>query len=236
MNQDSVQLPLTILPGLLCDSRMFASQLGTFSDSLCVDGFYGGADRMGDMALYALERMPPRSAVLGHSMGARVALEIYRIAPDRVARLALADTGVHAPRAGEREKRYALRDTGRTEGFAALVDAWLPPMIGSSNRHDAALYAHLRSMCLGAGQAIFEAQIEALLHRPELESLLPTISCPVSLIVGEEDEWAPVAQHREIASAISGAELTVLPRCGHLAPAERPGSFNDALSRWLAPA
>lgn len=229
-----MQLPLTILPGLICDSQMFAAQIESFAGAQCVDGFYGGADRLEDMALYALERMPDRSAVLGHSMGSRVALEIYRIAPERIARLAMADTGVHQPRPGEREKRYALRDLGRAEGYEALVDEWLPPMIGSSHRDNAAIRECLRNMCLSAGQQVFEAQINALLHRPELDSLLPTIDCPVTLVAGEEDEWAPVDQHRQIAEAIPGARLTILPRAGHMAPIEQPGSFNQALADWLA--
>jgi pimeloyl-ACP methyl ester carboxylesterase len=61
----------------------------------------------------------------GHSMGARVALEVLRLAP-RVERLILADTGVHPLRAGERESRYALRDLGRAEGIEKLVDACFP--------------------------------------------------------------------------------------------------------------
>jgi pimeloyl-ACP methyl ester carboxylesterase len=115
-----------ILPGLLCDSRMFRAQLDGFANSMCIDGFYPSCTSLEDMAAYALEHMPDRCTVLGHSMGARVALEVLRLAPERVERLILADTGVHPLRAGERESRYALRDLGRAEGIEKLVDAWLP--------------------------------------------------------------------------------------------------------------
>lgn len=223
---------LVILPGLLCDSRMFVGQVEAF-DALVMDGFYGRANRIEAMADFALDRLPARCALLGHSMGARVALEIWRRAPERIERLALADTGVHVVRPGEADKRYALRDLGRREGCAVMVDQWLPPMIGKERRQDADLYAALRAMSVDAGMATFEAQIDAMLHRPEVESLLPSINCPAFAIVGSDDEWSPVAQHEDIVAAIPGAQLRIVAGVGHMAPAEDPVRFNDSVREWL---
>lgn len=230
---DACDAPLVILPGLMCDSRMFLHQLAAFGGG-CVDGFYGGADSIGAMVDYALERMPARCALLGHSMGARVALELYRRAPARVARLALADTGVHPVRPGEAEKRFALRDLGRRDGMGAMVDQWLPPMIGPAHAGDRALYAALRAMSVDAGLATYEAQINALLTRPDAAPVLPTITCPTAVIVGRDDQWSPVGQHQEMEAAIPGARLFIIDKAGHMAPAEEPAAFNDALRAWLA--
>lgn len=225
--------PLVLLPGLLCDSRMFAGQLAAFGGQ-SIDGFYGGAARIEVMADYALARMPPRCALLGHSMGARVALEIWRRAPERVGRLALADTGVHAVRDGEADKRHALRELGREQGMRALIDAWLPPMIGPGRRGDAALFGTLAAMLADAGLATYEAQIEAMLHRPDAAAVLPTIDCPTVVIVGRDDGWSPVDQHEAIAAAIAGARLRVVEQAGHMAPVEQAGPFNTILRDWLA--
>lgn len=230
---DACDAPLVILPGLMCDSRMFLHQLAAFGGR-CVDGFYGGADSIGAMVDYALDRMPARCALLGHSMGARVALELYRRAPERVARLALADTGVHPVRPGEAEKRFALRDLGRRDGMGAMVDQWLPPMIGPAHAGDRALYAALRAMSVDAGLATYEAQINALLTRPDAAPVLPTITCPTAVIVGRDDQWSPVSQHQEMEAAIPGARLFIIDKAGHMAPAEELAAFNDALRAWLA--
>ena len=225
-------VPVAILPGLMCDSRMFGAQLR--AGAQVVDGFYGGASSMGDMAAFALARLPERAVLVGHSMGARVALEIMRAAPERVAAIVLADTGVHPVGQGEREKRHALRDLGREQGMAALVDHWLPPMLGSAARADAALYATLRAMCIDAGLSTYEAQVEALLTRPVLDDVLASISCPALSVTGEEDAWSPPAQHDAIAAAIAGCARRDVPDAGHMLPAERPRQFNAMLQEWLA--
>jgi pimeloyl-ACP methyl ester carboxylesterase len=223
-----------ILPGLMCDSRMFAAMLEGVPDAVVIDGFYDGCDRIETMADYSLARMPDRCALTGHSMGARVALEIVRRAPERVERLALVDTGIHPVRSGEREKRYMLYEKGRSEGMAALVDKWLPPMVGEGTLRDPALMARLHAMAVDSGLAVFRAQIEALLHRPDLSDLLPTIRCPTHVIVGREDRWSPVSQHEEIAAAIPGAQLHIVEGAGHMMPAEQPEAFSVVLAEWLA--
>src|SRR3569623_1432288 len=124
---------LLLLPGLACDARIFAPQLAAFPESRAVDG-YGTADTLVEMAHIALAQAPDSFDLLGHSMGGRVALEVYRLAPERVRRLALVSTGVQSLREGEAAKRHALQTIGWNHGFANLIDEWLPPMVAEANR------------------------------------------------------------------------------------------------------
>lgn len=224
---------LLILPGLMCDAGMFAATLAAFAQARAIDDHYAGADDIGAMAEHVLASAPARFALIGHSMGARAALEVVARAPDRVTRLMIADTGVHGVREGEADSRHALRDLGRREGFGRLVDAWLPPMVGDAARADGELMAVLRAMCLRAGQAVFEAQTQALLHRPDTDAVLEALACPVAVVVGAEDQWSSVAQHEAIAARIAGAQLHVIPGAGHMAPAEKPEDFNTLIREWL---
>ena len=75
-----------MLPGLICDASIYAPQADAFSDSLAVDG-YGLADSLESMADVVLARAPARFDLFGHSMGGRIALEVFRKAPERVRRL-----------------------------------------------------------------------------------------------------------------------------------------------------
>ena len=225
--------PLILLPGLMCDGTMFAAQMAAFPTAGSAPSYFD-LDSLGAMAERALASAPQRFALLGHSMGGRIALEVLRRAPDRVTRLALVSTGTHLPRDGEREGRHALRDLGRSQGIGALVDAWLPPMLGRAAAQDTALVKKLAKMCRNADMAGYEAQEAALLSRPDVTDLLPTIACPVLVAVGSEDRWSTPDQHRAIASAIPGAELVVIEGAGHMLPVEAPLPFNAALARWLA--
>jgi len=224
---------LLFLPGLACDARIYEPQLAAFPDSRAIDG-YGLADSLDAMARIALDQAPDSFDLFGHSMGGRVALEVYRLAPERVRRLALVSTGIHPLQEGEREKRRALQQVGWGDGFAALIDQWLPPMVAAANRTDPTIYPPLREMNLDAGQAMFDAQIHALVNRPSVDDLVARIDCPTLVMTGELDTWAPPSQHREIADAIAGAELVIAPGAGHMIQLEAPEAVNSAIARWLA--
>jgi pimeloyl-ACP methyl ester carboxylesterase len=223
---------LLFLPGLICDARIFAPQLAAFPESRAIDG-YGTADSLETMARIALDQAPDSFDLFGHSMGARVALEVFRLAPDRVQRLALASTGVHSLGVEEPAKRKALQAIGHEQGFEALVDTWLPPMVADANRARPELYEPIRQMCLDQGQSVFDAQITALLGRPEQESLLSQIDCPTLVVTGEQDAWSPPAQHRTISAGIKNSTLATVEGAGHMLTIEAPDALNNAIAGWL---
>jgi pimeloyl-ACP methyl ester carboxylesterase len=186
------------------------------------------------MAETVLDSAPRRFSLAGHSMGARVALEIFRLTPERIERLALLDTGVHPLAPGEKEKRLALHAIGKTHGMATLVDSWLPQMVHPDRRNDSNFMRPLQDMCVSAGLRQFENHITALIERPEVRSLLPQIACPALIGVGSDDEWAPLGQHREMAAAMPDAELVIFKHAGHMAPVEASEQVAAALRQWLS--
>lgn len=222
-----------MLPGLICDASIYAPQTAAFGDSLAVAG-YGLADSLEDMADVVLDQVPERFDLLGHSMGGRVALEVFRKAPERVTRLALVSTGVHPLREGEPESRARLQAIGHEQGYEALVDTWLPPMIAPAHRDDPDIHGPLKAMCMRAGQDMFDAQIRALLGRAEQQGLLAEIECPTLVMTGSEDAWSPPEQHREIADAIPTSELVIVEGAGHMIQREAPEAVNAAIEGWLS--
>lgn len=231
---------LVLVPGLVCDARVWQDQAQTLSAGRqIIVAAHGLADRLGTMAEQVLDLAPPRFALAGHSMGGRVALEVLARAPQRVTRLALLDTGFEkiAPgEAGEREKagRYRLRDIGRREGMLALGRNWAQGMVHPLRLDDAPLMAEIHAMIARAPLAQFEAQTEALLNRPDRTALLPGIRVPTLVLCGREDAWSRLARHEELARQIPGARLVAVPECGHMATMERPAAVSQALAAWLA--
>jgi pimeloyl-ACP methyl ester carboxylesterase len=191
------------------------------------------------MAQRILAAGPERFALVGHSMGGRVALEVLARAPERVTRVALLDTGFQAlpqGEAGERERagRYRLLDIARREGMLAMGKEWAKGMVHPDRLADAPLMDAIHQMIARAPVAQFEAQIHALLTRPDRTALLAEIRVPTLVLCGREDNWSPLQQHEEMAQRIRGSQLVVVPHCGHMSTMEQPAAITQALAQWLA--
>jgi pimeloyl-ACP methyl ester carboxylesterase len=218
-----------LLPGLLCDETIWANQREALGTAVIPD--FRHVDSIGAMAQLVLDTAPKRFSVAGHSMGGRVALEVVRLAPDRVERLALLDTGIHPRAADEEAKRQALVDLARSEGMAALAARWLPPMLHPDH---SALLEPLTEMVKRSTPETFANQQRALLNRPDARKVLPGIRCPTLVLCGKQDAWSPVSQHEEIAALIPQSKIVIVDDCGHMSPVEQPALVTKALCDWLA--
>ena len=72
-----------------------------------------------------------------------------------------------------------------------------------------------------------------LLHDPRLESLLPRVKAKTLVLWGAGDRVVPVDYGKKFARLIPGAELEVVPECGHLMPFEKPEEFHRAVTGFL---
>jgi len=226
------------LPGLLCDDTVWAGQVNQCPLERCHVADYGDADSIETMAQRALEKAPQRFVLVGHSMGGRVALEIYRRAPERVSHLILMDTGFRARSPGEQgqreeQGRMALLEKAYAQGMRAMGETWTPGMIAPQRLNDHDLVNAILDMIERKTPAQFEAQIKALLNRPEAAPLLEHIRCPTLLLCGRLDSWSPLARHEEMAALIPESELVVIEDAGHMAPMEQPEQVASAMYRWL---
>jgi pimeloyl-ACP methyl ester carboxylesterase len=234
------QTALVLIPGLMCDQAVWAGQC----EALQARGVefrvaeHGLADSLSAMARAVLEANPGPLAVVGHSMGGRVALEIARQGGARLRGAALLDTGYRAlapGEAGERERaaRTRLLELARREGIRAMANTWLNGMVHPERMHDAALLEAIIEMFERRSVAQLAAQVKALLERPDAAGILPGIAVPALLLCGEQDQWSPPAQHREMAQLIPASVFSTVADCGHMSPMEQPAAVNAALLSWL---
>jgi pimeloyl-ACP methyl ester carboxylesterase len=225
---------LLLLTGILCDATVWRHQiedLGDIAEPAVPD--YLNCDTLPAMAQKTLDAAPERFALAGHSMGARVALEMFRLAPERITRLALLDTSIIPVAPDEPRKRRELLDKVRRDGMEVLVRDWLPPMVWKAHHRDASIMEPLRAMVRGMNPEIFARQINAMLTRPEEASLLARIGCPALVLCGRHDAWRSPEQHAEWAYDIPGVHFEIIENCGHMAPWEKPSEVTASLRRWL---
>ncbi len=80
-------------------------------------------------------------------------------------------------------------------------------------------------------RAFWELFLET--HHLNLEKQLSDVSVPTLVITGEHDRTVKTDESYRLAELIPGAELDVIPDCGHLPQEETPSSFVRALSSFL---
>ena len=235
-----MKLQLILLPGMLCDRGYYEPQLAALQTVADVSiPSYPFVSSIGEMAEQVLREAPPRFAVVGHSMGGRVAQEIVARAPERVTGLGLCGTDYHGfqspeERAGEETRRVDWLALVDRIGFAAFAAQWAPRLVASSRRNDIELLGRIAKMAEDHGPRGLDAHCRAGLSRPDHTHLLGRIAVPTLLIAGSEDGLRTPALHHEFGSRIPGARVAVIEGSGHMMSMEDPAAVNAHMLQWLA--
>jgi pimeloyl-ACP methyl ester carboxylesterase len=228
-------LPLLLVPGLLCSARLYAAQIAAlWPHGQVTVADHRRDDTMEAIAARILKDAPPHFALAGLSMGGYIAFAMMRLAPERIARLALLDTSARpdSPEAkGGREKFIAMAQAGKLHD---VVETLTPKFLHGNHVKDESLKKIVRDMAHDTGPDAFVRQQKAIMSRPDSRPLLSEIGCPTLVLVGEGDELTPPELAREIAADILGSTLAVIPDCGHLSTIEKPDAVNAVMSKWLS--
>lgn len=229
----SDRTPLLLLPGLLNDAELWRAQIADLSDIAdCRVGDLTHGCTMAEVATSVLAQAPPRFALAGFSLGGFVAQQILRMAPQRVQRLALTGSSIHADspeRAAQRRMQQAsVRLPGTFHGFGErLVRSYIDP----SRVDDHELVRRVREMTTRLGAQVFLQQ--SGLERVDGHDVLGGYRDPLLVLCGANDAITPPAISREMHALVPQSTLVLLPGCGHLAPLEKPGKVSAALRVWL---
>ncbi|HEY5635673.1 MAG TPA: alpha/beta hydrolase [Burkholderiales bacterium] len=227
--------PLVLLPGLLNTGEVWQrviDALGPVTPPHLPD--LTQDDSIAAMAARVLAGAPAEPfALAGQSMGGYVALEIMRQAPARVARLALIDTQARPDTEEATERRHALMRIADAGRFDTVADRLMPLLLDAPRIDDPVLTTLIRKMAHAVGAEAFGRQQRAIIGRADSRPGLGAIACPTLVLCGEHDLLTPPDRHAEMAQAIAGAKLVVVPACGHMALVERPREIARALQDWL---
>lgn len=226
--------PIVLLPGLMCDARLFGPQIADLSrDHTVICAPITQGERIEEIASGLLDQLPRRFALAGLSMGGIVAMEILRRAPDRVTRLALMDTNPLA----ETPQMAAARDPQIVRARAGRLDEVireeLKPSYLAPGPYRAEILALVMDMARGLGVEVFVRQSRALQRRRDQQAVLRRIAVPTLVLCGAQDVLCPVKRHVFMAELIPGAQLEVIEDAGHLPTLEAPEAVCDALRGWL---
>lgn len=164
----------------------------------------------------------------GHGLGGYVALEIVDQRPDRFNALVLA--GVQCMEDGEliKKERLALIDSVAVNSMEHYADQIMKRLFASNSfvtRKEEV--RAVRKMIINTQPVSVVSALEALSKRRESCSNLWSISMPVLLMVGREDDVTPVSVARFMRDNITGSQLYEIEYAGHLANLENTHEFNQ---------
>ncbi|MBB4052061.1 pimeloyl-ACP methyl ester carboxylesterase/predicted ester cyclase [Devosia subaequoris] len=230
----SQALPLLLLPGTVCDARLFEPLMAELDhpDMRVMD--MTGADTTSELARKLLAKAPSRFALLGFSLGGIVALEMMAQAPERVERLALIDTTPRPdPEANAKVRRNSVEKARKTGMDSYILDAW-EKLVSPANVGDEKLKEVIADMARQAGADVLAAQSEVAIFRADSRDRLKAIKVPTLVLAGEDEQICPLSAHEEIAGGIADARFFTIPHAGHFAPLENPADVARHMRDWLA--
>ena len=164
-------------------------------------------------------QVPEGAMVVGLSMGGYLALALTAAHPDRVGRLVLA-------------ARRATAEGLRANGTADFVAAFVPRAMWPGA--EPAAVKRLTELASGQSADAMADATMAIAGRDDSTGLLPGISVPTLVVVGEHDAITPPPLSTAMATAIPGARLAVIGGAGHMTALEHPVEFAALLTEHAA--
>ena len=235
----SVLPPLVLLPGTLCDERVFAPLLASlhphFAEPLSTTVILTAHHTsMRAAAEHVLSLAPPRFALLGFSLGGILALEVALLAPDRVRGLALLSVNAApAPLSTHAARRAAVLQA-QSMGYEHYLRKHLwPNYVAQAAQDNMALRHLLLEMAQHLGHGAFFTQTEAAITRRDYRPLLPTLTMPALVQAGEHDAITSPAAQQETANALANAIFTCIPDAGHFALLEQQDAVAMSVAAWF---
>lgn len=226
--------PLVLLPGMMCDARLFAPQIAALSATRTIHvAPIGDKDNVADLAAQVLAHAPPMLALAGLSMGGIVAMEIYRQSPNRIERIAFLDTNPLAEMpevAAGREPQIAKALAG---GLRSVMRDEMKPRYLADGPNKAVTLDLCMEMAMSHGVDVFVNQSRALQMRSDQQEILRKITVPTLALCGRDDTLCPVHRHELICDLVPGTVLEIIEGAGHLPTLEQPEKTTAALAHWL---
>lgn len=241
-------IPFVLIHGHPFDRSMWSEQTAVFGSKYRIIApdlrGYGESEILSDKTMLEefarditalLDKLKVENIILcGLSMGGQILFEFYRLFPQRVRALILADTFAQLDDAERKQARYDTAERLLNEGMHDYAEEVLPKMIAPKTiREQPKVAAHVLSMMRGTSPKGAAAALRGRAERPDYTALLAQINVPTLVVVGSEDEFTPVSDAEFMRQRIPASQLVVIEGAGHMPNLENPVEFNRVVGKFL---
>lgn len=222
---------LILVPAFGCDAKLYAPQIKALETSFRVQTIISTADRYDKMVADVLKLAPDQFAILGTSMGGRLALEVTLAAPERVTGLCVigAGAGPVADQAAGLRRTSRIRGGEREQVVKEMADmiSHMPGPRGPATRQA------FIDMAMAFDVEHLARQSDALAHRVDRWDELENVEALTLCLWGEHDKFSLGDDGLRMAEAVDIGSFIEFPNCGHFPTLEYPDEATEAIAMWL---
>lgn len=167
-------------------------------------------------------------ALVGHSMGALVALDCAARHGDKVRALGLCGVASEMPVHPEMLES-AKANTSKVQ---ELMTFWgLGNALHKGGMVSPGLWLRRESLAvLSVNQPhVIHTDLAACNAYKDAPARAASVKCPTVFVLGDGDLMTPAAKARSLVAAITGSNTVIIPNCGHMMMVERPDETLEAL-------
>jgi pimeloyl-ACP methyl ester carboxylesterase len=173
-----------------------------------------------------------QAALVGHSMGALVALDCAARHGDKVRALGLCGVASEIPVHPEMLESAEAN----TLKVQELMTFWgLGNALHKGGMVSPGLWLRRESLAVLAGNRpdVIHTDLAACNAYKDAPARAAAVTCPTVLVLGDGDLMTPAAKAKPLAAAIAGSKTVVIPNSGHFMMIERPDEALDALRSYV---
>lgn len=188
-----------------------------------------------DDLLFLLDHLVISHAIFcGLSMGGYIALRAIERHSERCMGLVLCDTRSEADTDEGKIKRTASLKTVKQEGTRVFAEGFVKAAFAPQTfQENPAAVETIKKIITSNSPLGISGTLLALAARTETTAVLPTISVPTLILVGERDMLTPPSAAQSMHERIPNSEMHIIANAAHMSNIENPVEFNRHLLAFL---
>lgn len=223
-----------LLPGLMCDQKLWSKLTPLFDDSYELIFLDIPLKTSFDEMLEDLILLLPSNPVLllGFSLGGYIASYFAVKYPQRVEKLFVLSSSckpIVQEEIKKREQAIALVDS---YGFKGLSYKKVQSLLEYDNQNNQELISLIQEMYINMGQNAFKTQMQASLVRKDLLNKLSMLNLPISLCCSKNDALVDVSWLKTLVEKNPKIHLHLFQGTSHMLPLEKPQETALEIKKW----